>query len=80
MLNNDTFRLSCLINSIQYNLEEKTYLTGNDIITEGELCDSLTFIIEGKASVTATNLTNKELLETQFLENGDFIGQWSILH
>ena len=39
LFNNDALRLNCLINSIQYNLEEKTYLSGHDIITEGEVCN-----------------------------------------
>ena len=55
IFNNDAKRLEYLLNSIQYNFKEKTYLVGNNLVTEGEKCDCVTFIIEGNATVSIEN-------------------------
>ena len=48
----ESTRLKILINLISFSLKEKSFLVGNNLITEGEQTDSIIFIIDGKVDIT----------------------------
>ena len=54
-------------------------MRGNKLLSEGDECDCLYFILSGTAAVSVSDgyYTQKQV---EVLSKGDTIGQWGILH
>ena len=61
-------------------MEEKTYLRGNNLITEDDECDCIIFILKGKVGISMEKSCFDVIKQVDILSTGDYIGQWSILH
>jgi len=57
---------------ISFNLKEQTFIEGNDLFMEGEKCNKITFIIEGKVHLFKEN-TGKEFQNIDTLYKDDFM-------
>jgi CRP-like cAMP-binding protein len=61
-------------------MEVKIFMKGNKLVTEGDECDCIYWILSGKAAVSTKTQDDFQRTQLEILGKGDYIGQWAILH
>jgi len=65
------------MNSMLFHMEEENYLENIEIVSEGDICDSIIFIAQGKVEIESHQ--NGECHIIDVLKKNDIIGFKSIL-
>ena len=71
--------LFSLLERLQYHMVEEEYDRGDVIVANGDQCDKIIFILEGKVEIEIHNDDDEECIVIDTLRRGDIIGQYSFI-